>query len=198
MSKVRTVAATIVLMLCASVSHAQSQQPLPVFPSSESPGNIQFQSQANRPSDYANLGMPSFNPGPMYVACRAEVPSHNTAYFSATFQAPAVSSARKEFRQLVTTQYGPVSNLQCAGKFNQAVVNEQVEKWKDSARSTKDAVVDTDLAAHGGTARVEPGTAREPISSCSRLFSRRSLSSGQLELRRHRSEPARLPAIVST
>ena len=145
MSKVKAVAATIVLMLCASVSYAQSSQtPLPVFPSSQSPGNIQFQSQANRPSDYANLGMPSFNPGPMYVACRAEVPSHNTAYFSATFQAPAVSSARKEFRQLVTTQYGPVSNLQCAGKFNQAVVNEQVEKWKDSARSTKNAIVDTD------------------------------------------------------
>ena len=44
----------------------------------------------------------------------------------------------------MTTQYGPVSNLQCAGKFNQAVVNEQVEKWKDSARSTKNAIVDTD------------------------------------------------------
>jgi hypothetical protein len=79
----------------------------------------------------------------MYVACWAEVPSHNTAYFSATFEVPTVYGARNEFRKLVTTQYGPVGKLQCAGKFNQTVVNEQVEKWKDSARS-KNAIVDTD------------------------------------------------------
>ena len=97
----------------------------------------QYQSSFN-----PRLGSPA--PGKMFVACRAEVPSNNTAYFSPTFRAPAVSRARKDFRELVTTQYGPVSNLQCAGKFNQAVVNEQVEKWKDSARSTKNAIVDTD------------------------------------------------------
>jgi hypothetical protein len=91
----------------------------------------------------------------MYVACWAEVPSHNTAYFSATFLSPTVNSVRKEFRQLVMTQYGPVGKLQCAGKFSEAVVNEQVAKWKDSARS-KNAVIDTDwqpVAAVRGTTR---------------------------------------------
>jgi hypothetical protein len=135
------VALAVVSMLCASVSYAQSQQPLPVFPSSESPGNVQFQQRAY-PRDQ-NLGTPFSYGGSFHVACWAEVPSHSTAYFTATFGAPAVSSARKEFRKLVTTQYGPVSNLQCTGKFSGTAVNEQVEKWKDSARSTKNAIVDT-------------------------------------------------------
>jgi hypothetical protein len=84
---------------------------------------------------------PTYGPG-MYVACWAEVPSHNTAYFSATFAAPTVNGIRKEFRQFVKTQYGPVTNLQCIGKYSEAGVNEQVEKWKDSARN-KNAIVDT-------------------------------------------------------
>jgi hypothetical protein len=42
----------------------------------------------------------------------------------------------------VTTQYGPVSDLQCTNNFNKAVVTERVEKWKDSARTDTNAVVD--------------------------------------------------------
>ena len=117
MSKVRTVAATIVFMLCASVSNAQS-----AFP--------------NLGSHTADTG------GPMYVACWAEVPSQNTAYFSATFAASSVNALKKQFRSFVTTHYGPVSKLQCTGKFSGTVVNEQVEKWKDSARTTNNAIID--------------------------------------------------------
>jgi hypothetical protein len=93
--------------------------------------------------------------GMMYVACWAEVPSHNTAYFTAPFLSPTVNNARKEFRELVTTQYGAVGKLQCAGKFNETVVNERVEKWKEST-SSKNAIVDTDwqpVAALRGTTR---------------------------------------------
>jgi len=87
MSKVRTVAATIVLMFCASVSYAQ-----PPF------------SQSSNPGSYTS------NPaGPMYAACWAEVPSQNTAYFSATFLIPAVNTLKDQFRTFVTTQYGPAS-----------------------------------------------------------------------------------------
>ena len=50
---------------------------------------------------------------------------------------------RKQFRSFVTTHYGPVSKLQCTGKFGEAVVNELVEQWKDSARAAKNAIVDT-------------------------------------------------------
>jgi hypothetical protein len=145
MSKVRAVAATIVFMLGASVAQAQVDRPsqsgqnpfdlanpLPP-PCTESATTVVTGLRCEAPQ----------GPGKMYVACWAEVPSHNTAYFTGPFLSPTVNSARKEFRQLVTTQYGPVGKLQCAGKFNQTVVNEQVEKWKDSARS-KNAIVDTD------------------------------------------------------
>jgi len=124
-------------MLGASVSYAQG--PPVTFPQTQ---------QASVPADPYGLAAKEFRltnePGTMYVACRAEVPSHNTAYFSATFPSPTVNSARKEFRKVVTTQYGRVGKLQCASKFNETVVNEQVAKWKDSARSTKNAIVDTD------------------------------------------------------
>jgi len=129
MSKVGAVAATVVFMLGASVAHAQA---------TPSQAGLALQN----PYNFMPLYLTN-EPGTMYVACWAEVPSHNTAYFSATFPSPTVSSARKEFRNVVTTQYGPVGKLQCAGKFNETVVNEQVEKWKDSARS-KNAIVDTD------------------------------------------------------
>ena len=142
MSKVRTVAVAVVSMLCASVSYAQGSdaechQPNPGSYSAADLSRGFLQHHDHRPS----VGKPR-TPGPMYVACWAEVPSQNTAYFSATFAAPAVNTIRKQFRTFVTTQYGPVSNLQCAGKFNQAVVNEQVEKWKDSARTTNNAIID--------------------------------------------------------
>jgi hypothetical protein len=90
------------------------------------------------------------------VASWAEVPSRNTAYFSATFPSPTVNAARKEFRQLVTTQYGAVGKLQCAGRFSQSVVDEKVEKWKDSAR-TKNAIVDTDWQPVAALSRTPPG-----------------------------------------
>ena len=142
MSKVIAVAATIVFMLGASVAHAQA------VPSAQNP--FDTANPLSPPcTDSATTVVTglrceaSRGPGKMYVACWAEVPSHNTAYFSATFEAASVYNARKEFRQLVTTQYGAVGKLQCAGKFNQTVVNEQVAKWKDSARS-KNAIVDTD------------------------------------------------------
>jgi hypothetical protein len=145
-SKVRAVAATIVFMLGVSVSYAQG--PPLTFPLNQQTTNVPpdrataVNSYNRLDSSGAGPGYPTAN-GQLYVACWAEVPSHNTAYFSATFAAPTVNSARKEFRELVTTQYGAVGKLQCAGKFNEAVVNEQVEKWKDSARS-KNAIVDTD------------------------------------------------------
>jgi hypothetical protein len=151
MSKVRAVAATIVFMLGASVSYAQSsdtslRQPRTPFmgPSTLDPNTWTLQS-ASRLSRGSTPGISSsgtYGPGMMYVACWAEVPSNNTAYFSATFAAPTVNGIRKEFRQFVKTQYGPVTNLQCIGKYSEAGVNEQVEKWKDSARN-KNAIVDT-------------------------------------------------------
>jgi hypothetical protein len=158
--KFAAVAVAVVPMFFASVSHAQDRPP-GVFPSSESPGNVQFQSEAN-PDNYRRLTTPFSYEKPFYVACSAEVPSHSTAYFTATFQAPAVASARKEFRKLVTTQYGPVSHLQCAGKFSESAVNEQVQKWKDLARSTKNAIVDTHWPP---TEPLREPLLREPLAS---------------------------------
>jgi len=148
MSKVRAVAATIVLMLCASVSYGQAAAPNGYAGTADGQAQLgrTFQSPPSgllpNTSSASRISRDS-TPTGMYVACWAEVPSHNTAYFTAPFPSPTVYAARKEFRQLVTTQYGAVGKLQCAGKFNQTVVNEQVAKWKDSARS-KNAIVDTD------------------------------------------------------
>ena len=160
MSKVKAVAAAIVFMLGASVSYAQT---LTAPPSSQLPGG-----QAELASGGVNPGVGPLagsssiggyrvpnEPGLMYVACWAKVPSHNTAYFSATFAAPSVYNARKEFRKLVTTHYGPVSKLQCAGKFSETVVNEQVEKWKDSAH-TQNTIVDTDWQPVAALSRTLP------------------------------------------
>jgi hypothetical protein len=150
MSKVRAVAATIVFMLGASVAHAQGYYPSAGDQErNRDAAGVINQSpvgQAALQGLYTSSGIPAvtqYVPGMMYVARWAEVPSHNAAYFTAPFLSPTVNSARKEFRQLVTRQYGQVGRLQCAGKFNEAVVNEQVAKWKDSARS-KNAIVDTD------------------------------------------------------
>jgi hypothetical protein len=152
MSKVEAVAATIVFLLGASVAHGQSLSAADQERNRDAAGvfNQTPYGQSELANRAAYLNAPtSLPPGtppanrPMYVACWAEVPSHNTAYFSATFAAPAVNSVRKEFREFVTTQYGPVSKLQCAGKFSETVVNELVERWKDSARTTKNAIVDT-------------------------------------------------------
>ena len=155
MSTVKAVAATIVFMLGASVSYAQGYTPSAgdearnrdaagVF--NQSPVGQQVLADRNPGLVGVNqLPLPAqLSPGRFYVACWAEVPSHNTAYFSAAFPAPTINSIRKEFRQFVMTQYGPVGKLQCAGKFSETVVNELVEQWKDSARTTKHAVVDTD------------------------------------------------------
>jgi hypothetical protein len=142
MSKVKAVAATFVFMLCASGSYAQAPAANGWAGTPIGQAQLGWTFQSSSPQTTGNT-MPLFEgPGLMYVACWAEVPSHNTAYFTAPFPSPTVYAARKEFRQLVTTQYGVVGKLQCAGKFNETVVNEQVEKWKDSARS-KSAIVDT-------------------------------------------------------
>jgi hypothetical protein len=154
MSKVTTVAVAIVSMLCASVTKAQSSYtPMPVYPSSESLGNVQFQSGANTWSGQLQVVSP--DTGGLYVACWAEVPSNNTAYFSPTFAASSVNVVRKEFRKVVTTQYGPVSKLQCTGKFSGTMVNERVEKWKDSARTANNAIIDL-FASTGDKAAKAP------------------------------------------
>ena len=144
MSKVRTVAATIVLMLGASVSFAQ-----PPFSQSSNPGS--YVGFAQTPGAALNNSSSSINQhipqspalGSLYVACWAEVPSNNTAYFSATFAGPAVNPVRKQFRTFVTTQFGPVSKLQCTAALARAAVTEQVEKWKDTARTAQNAIVET-------------------------------------------------------
>ena len=154
MSKVRTVAATIALMLCASVGHAQGG-----LPSSQSPGNVQFQ-QGAYPADqnFGTRPYPETRPGvspdvmaranPVYVSCWAEVTSLNTAYFSATFLMPAFNTLKDQFRTFVTTQYGPASKLQCTTALSNAAVTKQVDKWKDSARTTNNAIID--LVANTG------------------------------------------------
>ena len=142
MSKVRTVAATIALMLCTSVVVAQS----PAIGQGSTPYSGTSAGQAISPNNPSFSSVFMHPPGPeagnMYVACWAEVASNNTAYFSPTFAASSVNVVRKEFRKVVTTQYGPVNKLQCTGKFSGSMVNEQVEKWKDSARTTNNAIID--------------------------------------------------------
>jgi len=141
-------------MLGASVGHAQGG-----FPSSQSPGNVQFQ-QGAYPADqnFGTRPYPETRPGvspdvmaranPVYVSCWAEVTSLNTAYFSATFLMPAFNTLKDQFRTFVTTQYGPASNLQCTTALSNAAVTKQVDKWKDSARTTNNAIID--LVANTG------------------------------------------------
>ena len=139
MSKVITVATTIVAMFCASASYGQAQN------AGYSPQqDAVFQQSQYQSSFNPRLGSPAPGTGKMLVACRAEVPSNNTTYFSATSEAPSVSNARKEFRELVATQYGAVSQVQCVGKFNPAVVQDTVQQWQDKARATNNAIVNTD------------------------------------------------------
>ena len=141
-------------MLGASVGHAQGG-----FPSSQSPGNVQFQ-QGAYPADqnFGTRPYPETRPGvspdvmaranPVYVSCWAEVTSLNTAYFSATFLMPAFNTLKDQFRTFVTTQYGPASKLQCTTALSNAAVTKQVDKWKDSARTTNNAIID--LVANTG------------------------------------------------
>ena len=149
MSTVRTVAATIVLMFCASVSYAQ-----PPFSQSSNPGSyvgfaqtpsaLQSQYPIGQMTGVRSSTDPATSPAyrPSYFACWAEVPSQKTAYFSATFLMPAVNTLEDQFRTFVTTQYGPVSKLRCAAALSSAAVTKQVEKWKDSARMDKNAIID--------------------------------------------------------
>jgi len=152
-------------MLCASVSYAQgSDAKLP----STNPAS--YIPQIGTATNYSSSSLfyprgPA--PGSMYVACWAEVASNNTAYFSPTFAAPSVNDVRKEFRKVVTTQYGPVSKLQCTGKFSGTMVSEQVKKWKDSARTTNNAIIDL----FAGT-RDEAAGAPQPQSSQSVRYER--------------------------
>jgi len=139
MSKVGTVAATIVLALGASVAHAQGSDAK--MPSTNPASYIPQNTSINYSSSSLSYA-PGPGPGEMYVACWARVAANNTAYFSPTLAASSVNVVRKEFRKVVATQYGPVSKLQCTGKFSGTMVNEQVEKWKDSARTTNNAIID--------------------------------------------------------
>jgi hypothetical protein len=142
-------------MLCVSVSYAQSaadqerNRDAAGIVNQNDPAGL----AGRNPYAYAPT-YPASATGPMYVACWAEVPSHNTAYFSATFVAPAIYSARKEFSELVTAQYGAVNQVQCAGKFSEAVVKDKVQRWKDKASAANNAIVETDWAASTATAVV--------------------------------------------
>jgi len=55
---------------------------------------------------------------------------------------PAFNTLKDQFRTFVTTQYGPASKLQCTTALSNAAVTKQVDKWKDSARTEKNAIVD--------------------------------------------------------
>ena len=85
---------------------------------------------------------------------------------SPTLLAPAVSSARKEFRKRVTAQYGEISQLRCAGKFSGAIVKNIVQQWKDQARSTNNAIVDTDWQPTATRDEAAEALARPPVLSC--------------------------------
>src|SRR5262252_7420892 len=115
------VARIISLMLCASVSYAQG-------PTGE------YQATKGSPTE------------PLLVVCRAEVPARHAAYVSAAFVAHPISRAQKEFRKLVTAQYGAVGQVPCAGPFYGAVVKSIVQQWKDEARATNTVIVETDWA----------------------------------------------------
>ena len=52
--------------------------------------------------------------------------------------------ARFCVRRISRGEQERVVGLFAAGKFSQTVVNEQVEKWKDTARAATNAIVDTD------------------------------------------------------
>src|SRR6185295_18205180 len=127
--------ATIVLMFCASVSYAQ-----PPFSQSSNPGSyVGFaQTPSALQSQYPRGQMTGARSSPdpatsptyvqSYVACWAEVPSQNTAYFSATFAMPPHNTLKEQFRTFVTTQYGPVNKLRCTAALSSAAVTKQVEK----------------------------------------------------------------------
>jgi hypothetical protein len=153
------VAVTIGLMLGASVGHAQGYTPSAADQErNRDAAGVFNQSVAGQAALAAGQGYENGSyvvpdqRGALYVACWADVPSHNTAYFSATFVAPTAYSARKEFRELVTTQYGAVSHVKCASKFSKAVMRDIVQQWKDKARATNNAIVETDWAASTATA----------------------------------------------
>ena len=79
---------------------------------------------------------------PQYVACWAEVPSHHTAYFSATFETQVMKDVRTEFHKMVMMTYGPVGQFNCAAKPSPAEAEQRLEQWKATARA-KDTLVDT-------------------------------------------------------
>jgi hypothetical protein len=79
---------------------------------------------------------------PQYVACWAEVPSHHTAYFSATFEAQVMKDVRTEFHKMVMMTYGPVGQFNCAAKPSPAEAEQQLEQWKATARA-RDTLVET-------------------------------------------------------
>ena len=121
-------------------------------PASATPAHASPQSVATAPS--AAPAAPQSKPAtpkpqpekpekePQYVACWAEVPSHHTAYFSATFELHAIAAQRTEFHKMVMMTYGPVGQFNCAARPSPAEAEQQLERWKATVRA-KDAIVDT-------------------------------------------------------
>jgi hypothetical protein len=123
-----------VLLLGASVGHAQGVQR-----SSDLPGFYQDTTGLTHGYSHGAV-VPA---GPLLVVCWAEVPSSRTAYFSDTFASHAPLKSRKAFRELVAMRYGPVSRAGCAGNNSSEKLEKLVQQWKDGARATSSAIVDT-------------------------------------------------------
>jgi hypothetical protein len=132
----QAVAVATVSLLGTSVGYAQGIQR-----SSDSPGMTQVAAEGNNGYGFPRWGQAGG--GPLYIACWAEAESRGPAYFSATFESHAPWKARKEFRELVSKHYGPVSRTHCAGNPSAAKMEELVQQWKDVARAASNAVVNT-------------------------------------------------------
>lgn len=122
------------LLLGASAAHAQ----LGPLSSGSHAGTVPANSTAS-----AGVGGGPLPPAPLYIACRAEAPSQGAAYFSATFESHTPRKARKEFRELVATRYGAVSEARCAGSPSSRRTAWLVQKWKDDARAANNTIVNT-------------------------------------------------------
>jgi hypothetical protein len=133
----RTFGVAIALLVGASVGHAQGIQR-----SSDSPAQY-VQSMSITTQPYGNGAGAPLATGPLYVACRAEAPSSDAAYFSDAFASHAPLKSRKAFRELVATRYGPVSRAHCAGNTSLTELEALVRQWKENARAATSAVVDT-------------------------------------------------------
>ena len=127
------IAVALASLLGVSVGHAQGIQR-----SSDQPGFFQPSG-----AQYGVGGGPFVPAGRLYVACWADAPASASTYFSATFQSHAPWKSRKEFRELVATRFGSVSEARCAGNTSFEKLEERVQQWKDDARAASSEIVDT-------------------------------------------------------